>query len=180
MCEGFMERRKVYRAKGRRYVVGLAVLFTVLVAMVGVSVWLFVISLTVPAAILLAVGIIGIVWAAIDVLTYKLVLTEEGITLSENRVLASVKQQKVSLKYDGLCEIKHTIVLAEGAKNVPAIALFYSNGNFEFLNMKRFSTGQIKSTMSDIKCLAEAKIGREVTIFSYNKKGDIAVLYEKK
>lgn len=161
--------RKVYRANGRGYIASLTALFAVLVAAVGVGIWLFAISLTVPAVILLVVGIIGIVWVAADALTYKLVLSEEGIILSENRVPAGVKQRKASLKYDDLCEIKHTIVTTEGAKNIPAIAFFYSNGTFEFLNMKRFSTGQIKSIMSDIKRFAEAKIGRKVIIFTYNK-----------
>ncbi len=154
--------RIIYRPKGRGYIICLVLLFLVLAAIIAMGLWLFTVNL-VAAVILTAIATSGIIWAIIEVATYKLTITKEGITLSENRVLASIRQYKVELRYEGLCEIKRTFATGEDGSNVPAIALFYSNGVFKFLNVKRFNDKQINSIMSDIIKIAKIS-GCDITI----------------
>ena len=167
----------IYRAKGRGYVACIVAVCALLAALLAVSIWLFVASRIVIAAILLIIAAVGAVWTVIEVCFYKLVLTDERIVLSENRFLASVRQEKVELKYDGLCELKQTSVACKDYKTSPAIALFYSDGDFRFLNVKRFSQVQIDMIISDIKRLAEAGLGREVSVLKHKKGEGFAILY---
>lgn len=162
----------VYRAKGKKYVAAAAaVLAALLILAVAGAILIGVAGQIILGAILIVLAAAGLIWTLIEVFSYKLVLDEEGLTLSENRVLVNIKQDKIRLKYEGLCEIKYTTVSSDSGANARAIALFYSDGVFRFLNVKRFSIAQINSIMSDIKRLTEAKIGREVKIFDSKNGG---------
>lgn len=163
----------VYRAKGKKYVAAAAaVLAALLILAVAGAILIGVAGQIILGAILIVLAAAGLIWTLIEVFSYKLVLDEEGLTLSENRVLVNIKQDKIRLKYEGLCEIKYTTVSSDSGANAQAIALFYSDGVFRFLNVNRFSIAQINSIMSDIKRLAEAKNGREVKIFD-SKNGEV-------
>ena len=173
------ENKRIYRPKGRGYIISLSVSMLIFSALIVGGIVLISFNYAIAGAIILCLGAIAVAWEIIEVYLYKLVLTESGINLSENRLLASVRQERVTLSYDGLCEIKFTSAMGENGKTVPAIALFYSDGIFRFLNVNRFNMRQIECIMSDIKRLAEAKIGREVSILSFKKKGGYAILYPK-
>ena len=173
------ENKRIYRPKGRGYIISLSVSMLIFSALIVGGIVMIAINYVIAGVIMLCLGVLAAVWEIIEVCLYKLVLTEGGINLSENRLLASVRQERVTLSYDGLCEIKFTSAMGENGKTVPAIALFYSDGIFRFLNVNRFNMRQIECIMSDIKRLAEAKIGREVSILSFKKKGGYAILYPK-
>ena len=155
-------QKKIYRPRGCGYIMSVIAVSAVLAAVAGLSVWLFVVRQSLTGSVLAAVAVPGAVWLSADVAAYKITVSDSGVVAAQYRMLTKIVQDKITLVYDGLCEIKKTFASDENGRSVCAVALFYSDGTFRFLNVKRFSDAQIRSVMSDIKRRAEVRLSREV------------------